>query len=306
MGMQSLFSESVFDWYQGTFDDSVVLESLVEKLRSHYEFSSVEMVNPQVRQYSRGLNLVRGDSVLVHLCYGGCNGENIHFKATGYAGQLFFEFLRVHHISGYAVSRADVRLDSYESGIFDYLDRVSTQFAISHNISTNTVGDWKTGKAGRTLYLGSKTSKAQIRIYEKGKQLGANPDWARIEIQVRPPKRRDKLRAGGLQPGDFWTAALWSRRLMNKIMIDKNSFKGDSMKGVWSSTNQQERTKHLVTQYGNTLESIAESLPFGWNDLGAFLQLFIEARDSCGGAKGGIDTENPYEKVMQKLITQVR
>ena len=42
-----------------------------------------------------------------------------------------------------------------------------------NRVKVSTVGDWLTDDAidGRTLYLGSPTSAATIRLYEKGKQI---------------------------------------------------------------------------------------------------------------------------------------
>lgn len=303
MTIKSLYDESYFDWYQGTFSDDVTLDFLHPKLLNHYSFSDLVSCKPQVRQYSRAVDLKRGDHVLVHLCWGGCNGQGIHFKATGYSGQLFFEFLRINRLSGYALSRADVRMDSKEVGIFDYMDRVATKFAIQNNILTNTVGDWKTGKLGRTLYMGSKTSKAQIRIYEKGKQLKSNPEWARLEIQVRPPKRNDKKRLATWQASDFWSVVPWTRRFINTLMIDKSIPDVQPIKTVWNKSNHQEKVSHMIKQYGNTLEDLANSLPYGWDDLGAFIAEFKKVQDS-NKSSGGVGSDNPFDKVLSNMINK--
>ena len=54
-------------------------------------------------------------------------------------------------------------------------------------------GDWDDfPEKGRTLYLGSQSSPVRMRLYEKGLQPEYahlnRPNWARIEVQVRPAK----------------------------------------------------------------------------------------------------------------------
>jgi len=301
MTIKSLYQESYFDWYQGTFSDEITLDYLKPKLLDHYSFADLVSCKPQVRQYSRAVNLQRGDHVLVHLCWGGCNGQGLHFKATGYTGQLFFEFLRINRLSKYALSRADVRMDSKEVGIFDYMDRVATKFAIQNNIVTNTQGDWKTGKLGRTLYIGSKSSKAQIRIYEKGKQLKSNPEWARLEIQVRPPKKHDKERCAIWEPSDFWSVVPWTHRFINTLMVDKTIPDVLPIKTVWNKSSHQQKVSNMVRQYGNTLEDLADSLPYGWDDIGPFLAEFKKIYDQ-DKSSGGLDSKNPFDDVLLNVL----
>lgn len=105
----------------------------------------------------------------MHLCWGGHN-IGLHVVSTGSVSHDVGEWMQQHFSGLYGVSRADVRMDTTTEGVFDYLVKVAGDFAIDRKIKTNHQGDWLTGKAGRTLYLGSKDSVVQVRIYEKGKK----------------------------------------------------------------------------------------------------------------------------------------
>lgn len=50
--------------------------------------------------------------------------------------------------------------------------------------STSLAGDWLGGELGRTLYVGKSRNGKMLRVYEKGRQLGApESEWVRYEVQ---------------------------------------------------------------------------------------------------------------------------
>jgi phage replication initiation protein len=52
------------------------------------------------------------------------------------------------------------------------------------NPKTSTVGDWLQRIEGRTLMIGKRENGKQLRVYEKGKQLGnLESNWNRFEVQ---------------------------------------------------------------------------------------------------------------------------
>ena len=73
----------------------------------------------------------------------------------------------------HSVSRIDVAEDMQEVGLFEKLTDSLLEHGKRNRVKVSTVGDWLTDDAidGRTLYLGSPTSAATIRLYEKGKQI---------------------------------------------------------------------------------------------------------------------------------------
>lgn len=51
--------------------------------------------------------------------------------------------------------------------------------------SSQLAGDWLGEKKGRTLYVGKATNGKMLRVYEKGRQLGAEDSpWTRFEVQL--------------------------------------------------------------------------------------------------------------------------
>jgi DNA relaxase NicK len=82
-----------------------------------------------------------------------------------------------------------------------------------------------TVERGRTLELNAhvKTAissphkrlpEAQVMFYEKGKQLGADPAWKRVELRLRPGKPEAKLAAAALEPSAVWGVFQWTRDVL--------------------------------------------------------------------------------------------
>lgn len=85
---------------------------------------------------------------------------------------------------------------------------------------------------GRTLYFNwqarhglektgnEKAPQFSGRLYEKGKQLGQDPDWKRWEVTCRPDKGIKKERAFHMAPEQLLGAPAWSRALLSTIGYD--------------------------------------------------------------------------------------
>ena len=70
---------------------------------------------------------------------------------------------------------------------------------------------------GNSIYIGSKSSSKQLRVYEKGKQLG-KPDspWLRVEVQLRQQSNRTIPLDVLLSPAPYFTGAYPALELMFK------------------------------------------------------------------------------------------
>jgi DNA relaxase NicK len=91
-----------------------------------------------------------------------------------------------------------------------------------HRLKGERQGDWEDfPEEGRTLYLGARSSPCRVRLYEKGKQPEYRhldrPNWARIEVQVRPAKDA-KSAFSMLNPLEVWGASGWTRELAGKVL----------------------------------------------------------------------------------------
>ena len=193
----------------------------------------------------------------------------------------------------YQVSRADVRVDFVGEGAWDYLYGKSSSFCLENKIRTNCVGDWLTGIKGRTFYMGATSSVTQIRLYEKGKKEGANPDWIRFEIQVRPAKSKNKTMAALYSALEFWQSSKWTSILIANILsLDKLEVK--PLFDVWKASDDQRALRSMLLQYGNLLERVTDNLPNGWEGLGVVLQDLRSILKENKGQVGGFGS-NPYD-----------
>jgi hypothetical protein len=298
--LEALLKGSFFDWYQVTFTEKMEVEFFVNLAHEHWDFLSVERVSPRVRQYIHAVNLKRGDRVIMHLCWGGSN-IGLHVISTGSISHDVANWMKDKFLGLYGVSRADVRIDFTNEGMFDHLVKVACDFAIQRKVKTNHQGDWLTGKAGRTLYVGSKDSVVQVRIYEKGKKEGGDPNWVRLEIQVRPSKSHSKETAAAFVPFQFWQSSKWSHDLMNIIFVSDSEREVDTLGTVWRASDMERSLMALVSQYGNTLDFLASRLPNGWHDLGSHLyhlrSVMIENKRAISGSG-----DSPYEEVPTRVL----
>lgn len=298
--VEALFTSSFFDWYQVTFTEKMDVEYFVKLAGDNWDFLDIENHPPRVKQYTHGLNLKRGDRVVMHLCWGGHN-IGLHVVSTGGISHDVATWMQSKFPGQYAVSRADVRLDTTTPGMFDYMIKQASEFALERKIKTNHQGDWLTGVAGRTLYLGSKDSVVQVRIYEKGKKEGGNPDWVRLEIQVRPSKAASKEVAANFEPFQWWQSSKWSWDFMNKVFCHEAQRSVQTLGTVWRASDRERAVLALVAQYGNILEEVASSLPSGWDDIGGFLKHFRDISKENKKAIGGAG-ESPYEGVLSRML----
>lgn len=158
------------------------------------------------------------------------------------------------------VTRIDIACDSLEG--WNRASQRFMQWAEDHPNSQTTVnGDFIRGERGRTLYLGSPQSERRIRVYEKGIQLGLDPDWVRVEFQYRPPNRNAKAWAFEASTADI-----------------ANSYRAfvalRATEGFYSPPAYQPPGREplfaLARQYGNVLR---EELPEAWRIIVDHLKL---------------------------------
>jgi hypothetical protein len=304
------FTDSFFDWYQVTFSNSLEPEELIAEALRYFDLSSAEPAKPRVKQYYRGVNLVRGSHTIFHVCWGGCN-EGIHLLSTGSVAHEVEIWLRGKWQGGYIVSRADVRIDTVSEGAFEYLYGLCKGVSDVLDIKRKQLGDWDVegSPSGRTYYVGSKSSVVQVRLYEKGKESGGDKNWVRLEIQVRPAKRIGKEKASAYEPEQFWKCSAWSSLLYATVFNHSDKVKPETLGTVWSLSDQERALRALVSQYGNTLEKLADDLPYGWDSIGRYLfelrcmsyvddehsKSFILPRAGFG--------ENPFKEVLRKVVS---
>lgn len=242
-----------FDWYQATLNASK--DDVLEALSSWQPYADLRPMKP-CNGYTHGAELVLGDNSLVSAFWGGVNGDaSTHCKATGRNSIAFAEFAR-SKFPDHQVSRADVAIDYQEADSFKRLSALLIKYAKGSRLKTGVAGDWIKGNGGKTLYLGSRTSSAYLRLYEKGKQVGldANPHWTRCELEVKPGKKDGKEWLATATPLEIWGASRWSIDIA--ALLDKAGIARAPV-GTVRHVSDDERTLHfMLKQYGPALEKL--------------------------------------------------
>ena len=106
---------------------------------------------------------------------------------------------------------------------------------------------------GKTLYIGSATSEKQLRVYEKGRELGdPTSPWVRYEAQFKDSNRKelplDMLR----DPAGYLVGAYPVLSFID-AMAKRIDVTNAAMAATWKSCR-----RHLKRQYGATLSFIVK------------------------------------------------
>ena len=312
LGLRSLFTEPRFDWYQVTFHENVQAMKVLESAYEYFEDCSMQVAERvEVKQYKRAVDAFWYSGLererLFHFCIGGSGGDRPHIKSTGKASHFVYEWLSKHWQGCYGVSRADVCFDTVEPQMFDLLNAEGVKFGKDQAITLDRAGDWDLWERGATRYMGSGASQALCRIYEKGKQLHGNPDWVRLEFQIRPSKAEGKRKAAAMNPEQLARSISWVHTFLQHLMYaswdvkpaDDLSYQQISY--GWQPTDKQLTLIALVEQYGNILEQVANAMPAGWHDVGLVLEAMREVHKTTGKAKGGLGL-NPYSSILSRVL----
>ena len=249
-----------FDWYETTVHGSGADEVAAVLLRA----SDLTDLAPHrgMYGYQRGAQIRRGDRVLASLWHGGQPG--VHVSATGenstWARSSLVGFDQ-------RVTRVDSRLDWVEEGMFDSLAAQLTAYAQKRNITIHQEGDWVRGQS-RTLYLGSPKSTSRIVLYEKGYQMGGDPNWVRLEVRLRP-KGEAGYRVAFMQAADIPGCTPWVIKALDSCGIDV--LRHRSVGTVWRPSDEERARLALVRQYRAVLQSWADDAG-SWNALGPMLE----------------------------------
>lgn len=203
--------------------------------------------------------------------WGGKQGDRVMLEVKGEHTPKVVEALRdkIPH----RCTRVDACADFDVLGAFESLLGACSEVKKAHRIIGGKAGDWEDfPELGRTLYLGAKTSPARLRLYEKGKQPEyvhlQRPNWARIEVQVRPAKDA-KDAFSTLSPVEVWGASRWTRDLAGKVL--QQHVDPHPAGTTYRLTERETALRWMCKQYGGHLLSLASDLG-GWDALGLTLR----------------------------------
>lgn len=233
---------------------------------------------PPVRFYDRN-TLLLDASGHRHLSMrsGGRNGWPF-VECKGPASPIVAELLREffpHH----SPSRIDSAYDLRGADVFEQLHRIA-QATQARGIRLDYAGAApEHPDRGTTIYLGSRKSQAFVRIYQKGlkhaEEMGLAPDeipdelrhWVRVELELKPDKKRAKEASKSLSPEQVWGASPWLRRFAKEALsIDAERVRMHEKR----ETNRERALRYCLSQYGPHLMEQARSLG-SWSELGRWI-----------------------------------
>lgn len=203
--------------------------------------------------------------------WGGRQGDRVMIEVKGARSPKVVEQLR-SEVESHHCTRVDSCLDVDRPGAFDALLVSCLHVKREHKLYGEPRGDWDDfPELGRTQYLGAPSSTVRARLYEKGKQpeyrFLERPDWARLEIQVRPKKEAKEAYAR-LSAVEVWGASKWTRELAAAVLAEQ--LDAHPAGTVRKLSSRDQALAWMVKQYGPHLVSLAGDLG-SWDMLGRTL-----------------------------------
>lgn len=217
------------------------------------------------------------------ISWGGRQGDRVMLEVKGERTPAAVEALRARF--PHRCTRVDSCADFDAYRAFERLYRACRQVKKAHSIIGGKFGDWEDHpEKGRTLYLGSKTSATRLRLYEKGKQPEylhlAKPDWARIEVQVRPAKEA-KDTYTKLTPLEVWGASRWTRDIAASVL--EEHVDPHPAGTTWRLSERDTALAWMCKQYGAHLVSLATDLG-GWECVGLTIKEILKEQMKGGSS----------------------
>lgn len=215
-----------FDAYSATVfahPDSVLAD--LELLMESAGMWCMRAEGPKVRFYARNdLLLDAKGHRLLSMKSGGSN-PHPHVECTGRAAPFVARFLRDNY--RHRPTRIDHAVDRRAPDLFDDLHAYAKALCKQHGLKLGYGGDWSTADAGRTVYVGSRSSQVFVRIYEKGLEYAAAlglpvtsdlREWVRIEIEFKPQTDAAKQLAPVIEGPQLWGSTVWANQLANEVL----------------------------------------------------------------------------------------
>ena len=246
-----------FDWYTASIGAEPA--EVISRFESSFDLSDVQASTPK-NGYERAYNFVRGSTVLARVQFGGSSvGSNVWAASSGDCAPDFADVVRGHY-PVHNLLRADVAIDYDEPGAWDSLSGLAIATADAFGLKVRHVGDFHREQDGRTLYIGSRSSAAMQRLYEKGKQLGQSVDWVRAELELKPQSSVAKAAYASASPEQMFLATKWTRSIWEALNGPTQLLRPCPPGSVKVKSDDDRALDFMAKQYGNVLRRKLESL----------------------------------------------
>lgn len=191
--------------------------------------------------------------------WGGAHGDRSMIEVKGEHSPRVVEALR--SAFPHRATRLDSCADFDAPGAFEAIVGAMSEVKTKHRLQGEIRGDWDDfPELGRTKYLGAAKSPVRCRGYEKGKQREYahlnKPNWARLEVQVRPAKEA-KTEYASLSALEVWGASKWTRDLAAAML--KQHIDPHPAGTVYRKTDLDRRIDWVCMQAGPTILELVEA-----------------------------------------------
>ena len=206
----------------------------------------------------------QNDTVLVMI-----NGEGCSVAKRGWERRLH-KMANALSSSQFRYTRIDAAHDLFngeytvDDAVKDYDDGL---FGIGGRMpKIRQDGNWRNpyDTAGRTVYIGARTSGKYCRIYEKGKELGEKDSpWVRVECEWHNNNRiipYDVLLEPGRYLAGAYPALVWLNKIQNRIKTKIKKEKIVVKKAIADAKHQCGSLILYLTLLGKSAEEIVKEL----------------------------------------------
>lgn len=234
-----------FDQYNCTFHDTEP-GKIIKSISHSYPFGIITPDRPK-NGYLTGHVLTQGGDAVGRVWSDGNPG--VHVICHSQYADVLAPVLR--SLGAHELTRADACLDFCEEDYFDSLTGYAIEFAKARRLTLNYQGDWARGQS-RTLYVGSRTSSYMLRIYEKGWKEGGDPNWFRIESEVKPKGEDMRKRASEMTAQELFWSSRWASELFSGFGWEKMLSR--SIGTVYRPSDDERARLAIRKQYGQILK----------------------------------------------------
>lgn len=202
-------------------------------------------------------------SHVANVSYGGNTsgklGEHVQLSITGSDSDFYHRNSQMHHDLAY-IQRLDLAYDV--TG--DYKDIINTLAALKDlsRLKWSTVSSTDGGVTSTTTYIGSRESAFFVRVYEKGKQVGGDPDWVRVEFEIKPMKTSSDFAVWcyeqyKINPENILTRCKFTHCILTALMGD-GRFQAYTPRMEKRLPETVASFTHMIEQYSSVLSGLSE------------------------------------------------